>query len=314
MASLKIDTHHHVFAPAVKRAIERNPERAQNLKAANWDEETALDFMSRHGIGTSILSCPMPLAVVTGTRTETATVAREVNKYFASLRDKYPTKFGFFAALPSALDTDSCIDEIRYALDVLKADGVGLMTSYNDKYLGHPDFEPIWRELNARKAVVFTHPTMEDIPKSIREPFTIPRPLVDWTHETTRAAVHLILTDTLRHHASDCRIILSHGGGTLPFVAGRIAELDMMTWATGKSSEEILNEAKSFYFDLALVDGAIPLQLVFDFAAEGHVLYGTDYPCIRDDTVAKQWDTVDDGALLASTRKTAETLFPRLAE
>ena len=65
----------------------------------------------------------------------------EVNEYFASLRDKYPTQFGFFAALPSALNTDSCIDEIRYAMDVLKADGVGLMTSYNDKYLGHPDFE-----------------------------------------------------------------------------------------------------------------------------------------------------------------------------
>ncbi|KAL4943389.1 hypothetical protein BDV06DRAFT_190140 [Aspergillus oleicola] len=269
--------------------------------------------MSRHGIGSSILSCPMPLAVINQNATETATLAREVNEYLASLRDKYPTQFGFFAALPSAEDTDSCIDEIRYALDVLKADGVGLMTSYKDKYLGHPDFEPVWRELNTRKAVVFTHPTMEDIPKSIREPFVIPRPLVDWTHETTRAALHLILANTLRRHAADCRIILSHGGGTLPFVAGRIAELDMMTSASGKSSGEILDEARSFYFDLALVEGAMPLQLVFDFAAEGHVLYGTDYPCIRDDTVAKQWDAVDGEALLASTRKAAETLFPRLA-
>ncbi|KAL4933869.1 amidohydrolase family protein [Aspergillus undulatus] len=314
MAPLRIDTHHHVFPPLVKKAIENAPNLAQGLPPAAWSPEIALNFMSRNGIEASILSCPMPLSVVTQSASETASLAREVNEYLASIRDKYPKQFGLFAALPSIEDTELCIEEIRYALDVLKADGVGLFTSYNEKYLGHPDFEPIWRELNARKAVVFTHPTMEDIKNSIDEPFTIPRPLVDWTHETTRAAVHLILTNTLRRCAADCRIILSHGGGTLPFVAERVADLDMATHASGKSPQEILNEARSFYFDLALVRGAAPLHLAFEFAADGHVLFGTDYPCLREDTVAKQCGALKDETFLDSTRKAAETLFPRLAE
>ncbi|KAL4781435.1 hypothetical protein BJX76DRAFT_16079 [Aspergillus varians] len=251
----------------------------------------------------------MALTIVCQDATETAELAREVNDYLASLRDQHPTQLGFFASLPSPEDTGRCIDEIRYALDVLKADGVALFTSYNDKYLGHPEFEPIWRELNGRAAVVFTHPTMEDIKKSIAEPFTIPRPLMDWSHETARTAVHLILTNTLRRCAADCRIILSHGGGTLPFVAGRIADIDIQTRLSGKSPEEFLEDARLFYFDLALVGHAMPLQLVLDFANNGHVLYGTDFPFVGDDAVAEQWGAVGDEALVAATRKTAQRLF-----
>ncbi|KAL5000564.1 hypothetical protein BDV10DRAFT_183337 [Aspergillus recurvatus] len=313
MAPSKIDTHQHVMPPAVKKAIEKNPDLAQGMKAPDWVLETTLEFMASNNIGTSILSCPFPLTVVCQDATETAALARESNEYLASIRDRHPAQFGFFATLPSAEDTGRCIDEIGYALDVLKADGVVLFTSYNDKYLGHPDLEPVWRELNSRAAVVFTHPTMEDIKKSINEPFTIPRVLMDWSHETTRTAVHLILTDTMRRCAANCRIILSHGGGTLPFVAGRIAAMGLQTHLSEKSADEFLADARLFYFDLALVGHAMPLQLVMDFAAYGHVLYGTDYPAVRGEGVAQQWKVVGDEALIVATRKAAQTLFPRLA-
>ncbi|KAL4759170.1 amidohydrolase family protein [Aspergillus foveolatus] len=314
MALLKIDTHQHVMPPAVKKAIEKNPGLAQGMKAPDWVLEKTLEFMASNNIGTSILSCPFPLTVVCQDAAETAALAREANEYLASIRDRHPTQFGFFATLPSAEDTARCIDEIRYALDMLKADGVVLFTSYNDKYLGHPNFEPVWRELDSRAAVVFTHPTMEDIKKSIDEPFTIPRVLMDWSHETTRTAVHLILTNTIRRCAGNCRIILSHGGGTLPFVAGRIADMGLQTHLSGKSADEFLADARLFYFDLALVGHAMPLQLVMDFASDGHVLYGTDYPAVKGEDVAEQWMAVGDKPLIAATRMAAQTLFPRLAD
>ncbi|KAL4881601.1 hypothetical protein BJY04DRAFT_188422 [Aspergillus karnatakaensis] len=293
-------------------AIENNPKLAQGLHPPQWDPSKTLDFMARNNITTSILSCPMPVTAIHQDAIKTATLAREVNEYLASLCAEYPGKFGFFAALPSPGDTDTCIKEIRYALTTLKADGVSLFTSYDDKYLGHPDFEAVWRELNSHAAVVFTHPTMEDVDKSIKEPFTIPRPLLDWSHETTRTAVHLILTNTLREVASDCRIILSHGGGTLPFVAGRIADLGIQAHISGKSPEEFLNEARMFYFDLALMGHSMAAKMVLEFAREGHVLYGTDYPFVKGDAVEREWGIIGGEGLMSATRGAAEGLFSRL--
>ncbi|OJJ05643.1 hypothetical protein ASPVEDRAFT_55480 [Aspergillus versicolor CBS 583.65] len=315
MVPLKVDTHQHVFPPPVRKAIERNPALAQGIQPPPWAPSTTLTFMEHNSINAAILSCPMSLtAICQDNAAETATLAREVNLYLASLCDQHPTQLGFFASLPSPADTARCVEEIRYALDVLKADGVALFTSYSDKYLGHPDFEAVWQELNTWKAVVFTHPTMEDRHKSITEPFTIPRPLLDWSHETTRMAVHMILTGALRRYASDCQIILSHGGGTLPFVAGRIADLDTQTRVSGKSAEEFLAETRLFYFDLALVGHEMPLKIVLDFAADGHVLYGTDFPFVRDEAVARQWGVVGGEELISKTWKTAQTLFPRLKD
>ncbi|KAL2860718.1 amidohydrolase family protein [Aspergillus lucknowensis] len=315
MGPLKIDTHQHVFPPLLKNAIAENPNLPKGLPSVEWSPKTTLEFMSRNNIGTSILSCAVPLAVLgQGNASKAATFARKVNDYLASIRDRYPEQFGFFAALPSLEDTDNCIEEIRYALTTLKADGVSLFTSYNDKYLGHPDFEPIWAELNTHAAVIFTHPTIEgSMEKAITQPFTIPPPIVDWSHETTRTAVHLILTNTLRRFDA-CRIILSHGGGTLPFVASRVADSDIQTRISGKSREEFLEDAKRFYFDLALVGHPMPLGLVLGFAETGHVLYGTDYPFVGEDAVAEGWQSVGDEGLVLETRRAAQALIPRLAD
>ncbi|KAL8704354.1 MAG: hypothetical protein Q9201_002479 [Fulgogasparrea decipioides] len=256
--------------------------------------------MARNDIATSILSCAIPFTVLLQDATEIATLSRETNEYLASLRDQYPSNFGFFATVPSLDDTARCIEEIEYALSNLKADGVSLFTSYGEKYLGHPDFRPVWAELNRHATVIFTHPTMEGMEKSIQEPFLIPRALIDWSHETTRAAIHLIMTDTIRKFSA-CKIILSHGGGTLPFVAGRIGDIPMQEGLSGKKPEEFLDAASSFYFDLALVGHGAPLKLLMEFAKPGHVLYGSDYPFVQEEGVKRQLRVVNDVSIDNST-------------
>ena len=85
----------------------------------------------------------------------------------------------------------------------------------------------------------------------------LPPPMIDFPHETTRTAVHLIIADTVRDHPN-CKIILSHGGGTLPYMAIRIAYQSEEAGFMQKSAAEFMKEARGFYFDLALTGYSYP--------------------------------------------------------
>lgn len=249
--------------------------------------------MEQHGIETSILSLGAPATSMSSDSNLVASFCREMNEYTSCLCKQYPNKFGFFATVPSLEEVNTCINEIRYALKELKAEGVNLLTSYGGKYLGHPGFRPVWDELEQLGAIVFIHPGLETAGEPIAEPQSLPKPIFDWTHETTRTAVHLITTDTLRTHPN-CRVILPHGGGTLPYIIHRVAHLSAEFNLVNKTTEDFLNEAKSFYFDLAFAGYDDPLRLLLDFAEPGHVLYGTDYPFGRENLVAIQSKQIDD--------------------
>jgi predicted TIM-barrel fold metal-dependent hydrolase len=97
--------------------------------------------------------------------------------------------------------------------------------------------------------------------------------------------VDLIFSNTKRDHP-DCKIILSHAGGTLPYLIGRISLMELLPYASvHKTKDEIFKEAKSFYYDLTLSGHDNVLRSLFGFVPEHHILFGTDYPfCPRPGT------------------------------
>ncbi len=81
-----------------------------------------------------------------------------------------------------------------------------------------------------------------------------------------------------------------------------------------------MEDIKSFWFDTALMgDDVAPLKLLLDFAPKGKILYGSDYPFVREVAVVSKIETMDgvvDGEreLALVTREAALELFPRFSD
>lgn len=184
----------------------------------------------------------------------------------------------FFASLPSLTDIEGTLNEIDYAHSKLKPDGYTVFTSYgpkHDLYLGHPSFKSIWAKFNEIKAVVFIHPSEAPIPNV--NDYLFPH-LIDYPQETTRTVADLVLTGT-RAEFPDVKIILSHDGGTLPFLAHRISVAGLMPiLKTPRTNVEILEDFRSFYFDTAISGSAPQLAALLEFADPKKIIFGTDLP------------------------------------
>lgn len=243
-----------------------------------WTRLSSELVMKRLGIQTAILSVTAPGACIIEGQAS-FDLARSLNEYAAEIRNKHLDKFGFFASLPSLLDTEAALSEIRYSLDTLHADGVILFTRYgsSNTYLGHPSLEPIWAKLNRRKCVVFIHPTHPVDTNKVNP--RMPQPMIDYPHETTRTAMDMIMNGT-REKFPDCKVILSHAGGTLPYVISRIATPLkaapnlLANELAGMTHEKIMKAFRSFHYDLALSASPAVMKMLLELVPHDHILYG----------------------------------------
>lgn len=282
-----------------------------------WTVESDRELCQSIGVKTAILSHTAPGPTVKTNPKEAAALARELNKFSAEVRDSDPEHYGFFASVPSPSDTELCLTEIRYALDELKADGVVFMTRYgsNNHYLGHVDFISIWQELNVRKAIVFIHPTAAVGATQVNK--SLPLPMMDYPHESARTAMDLILSDRFRLHASDCRIILSHGGGTLPMIVARVAGLASTPFIK-KTAEAIREEIGWFFYDTAMCSAPEQLAALQAIAKPGHILFGSDFPNCPPEIIKQTTNQLDASEILSADYRdgiensSAKILFPRL--
>jgi 6-methylsalicylate decarboxylase len=175
-----------------------------------------------------------------------AQTARQVNEYAADLLRSHPGRFGFFAVIPLP-DIEGSLREIDYAFAVLKADGIGLMTSYDDKWLGNSAYEHVFEELNRRKAVVFVHPTTGLCCRTLLP--DINPIMLEIPQDTTRAVTNLLFSGTFTKF-KDIRFIFTHAGGNVPMVLGRIHQYSPKN-TSDKAPNGIECELKRLYYDVA---------------------------------------------------------------
>ncbi|MGG2458291.1 amidohydrolase family protein [Streptomyces sp. RGM 3693] len=308
----RIDVHQHMVPPVWAQALDARGLDAGGWAIPAWSPSSAIAMMDHQGIATGVLSVTTP-GVHLDTDRDAGTLARAVNEYGAEVVKDHPDRFGQFASIPLP-DIDGAVTEAVHALDILGADGVVLMSNAHGRYLGDPDFEPLWAELDRRHANVFIHP---DQPPTPMLPGT-PAPLADYPFDTTRTALNLVLNGVMDRHRN-VRVILSHGGGFLPYVAYRFSGLTSTVVYPDRSAEDILRDLRRFYFDTALSASPSALPALLAFAEPGHVLYGSDWPFAPQEAGTyynRFLETYPDfapGQADAIDRANAEVLFPRLA-
>ncbi|MEV8094519.1 amidohydrolase family protein [Kitasatospora sp. NPDC085879] len=307
----RVDVHHHVLPPQYTAWL-----RAKGIDASggrelpDWSPNSALALMDGYRVRTAVLSLSTP-GTWLGEGLEAARMARVVNEYSAELVKDRPDRFGFLATVPLP-DLDAALDAATHALDDLAADGVSLLANNGGVYLGDPAHDDLLAELDRRGAVVHVHPS--DLPAP---PVPgIPPFAADFLLDTTRAAANLVLHDVPRRYP-DLKIVLSHGGGFLPYASHRIAAA--LFAETGRGLDQIFEDLAGFYFDTALSSSPAALPSLLAFARPGHVLFGSDWPFAPEIAVAHfsgeldRYDGLDRESLAAVNAGNALALFPRLA-
>jgi 6-methylsalicylate decarboxylase len=306
----RIDVHSHTVPPFYTKVMEKEI-LATGHPLPTWTPSLAIETMDKNGVSTSMLS-PMTRVVQDSfsDKSERARkLARQNNDYTQQLVKDYPGRFGHFAALPLP-DTDGSLREIEYAFDTLKADGIGLWTSYADKWPGDPVFAPVYEELNRRKAIIFIHSAPPICCRAL-QPGVIDS-VVEYDFDIARAVVSYLKSDSFRRYPN-IRFIFPHSGGTLPVLANRVTE-SLPEKRSEKETAEMFDEVRQLYFDVAHATYPAPLSALTKVVPTSQILFGSDYPIVPYPVSAGPLDHFgfSESDLQAINRGNAERLFPRL--
>ena len=306
-----IDVHHHILPPVYVRTLGERLGIQGLFGSASWDVSKSLEFMDRNSIATAITSISGP-GFWFGNAEETRTLVRACNEFAATLQRDHPDRFGVFASLPLP-DVDASLREIEYVSSALSVDGINLYTNYGGTYPGDDQLQPIFEELNRRKAVVFFHPNE---PAYGRFPKNIPLPTLEYPFETTRAITGLLFGGTFAT-CRDIRFIFPHAGGTLPYLAERVARLSANPEFEKKVPEGVIPELKRLYFDVAISVNRIAFGSLLQLIEPTKALFGSDYPHAGEATMAATVNGLHELGLAPDVvrgiqRENAARLFPRL--
>lgn len=310
MASAWIDVHGHFVPP--KHGLTRSP---GTQEGSDWpfSPETNIAYMDRTGVRAQIVSnC-----------NQTSDVAKIVasNTYGAALVEAYPKRFGFLSQLPMT-DPAVAVAEIRRGIDEIGAEGFAVLSNRDGIYLGDPRYEPVWSELDRNAATLFIHPTTRGF-----EATRLGRNggLIEGPFDTARTVVDMIYAGVFRRYKR-FNIILAHGGGALPALAGRLMSMGPYprnrTVNPNKITEAEMRDALArFYYDTGLAGTIHSLDPVLAVTTPDHVVYGADFgaACTDTEILDLHLEAVrSNPRLTAAQREAIGTnvlpLFPKFAE
>jgi predicted TIM-barrel fold metal-dependent hydrolase len=303
----RIDVHSHVAPPALLTAL-----GGQRLGAnlATWTVEKSLADMDGAGLSTAMISIA-PAGNPFGDPATSVRLTHESNQYIAKLVADHPGRFGLFAALPLP-NVDASLAEVAYAFDTLKADGIALFTNYGDKWLGDPAFNPVFEELNRRRAIVYTHPNTANCCGNLLP--GIGEGIIEWGTDTTRAIARIVFGGAAARYPN-VRLIFSHAGGTMPFLIERFVNLAKTPQYASQLPDGFSAVARRFYYDTAQTSNPAAMSALSKVVPISQIVFGTDFPfrnAAEHVNGLKNCGVFSAADLQAIDRQNALQLLPRL--
>ena len=267
-----IDVHSHIITPEFVSALEGEGRLLdEGFPLPKWDAEAQLKWMDEAGIQNSVLTLAAP-------QPTSAKVVRVTNEAAAKLKREHPDRFMFCAALPLP-DVNAAIEEARYALDTLKADGIKLATNVGGQYLGAPELDTLFSFLNDRKAVVILHPHRpEPVNRQVMQ--QTPLAMQEYLSETTRTVANMISRNVLAHYPQ-VKVVVPHCGAYLPLMVPRMKSLTPVMQANKLVGEiDWEKNLAALYYDLAGAHSPEVIRMLLTITTPDHLLYGSDYPYV----------------------------------
>jgi predicted TIM-barrel fold metal-dependent hydrolase len=276
----KVDLHHHFSATGpLKPFMSRIPNLRPILA---YTPSQSIAAMDQAGVELAMLSCPISLGDDPALFRDAVVTTRALNDFGARMVSDHKGRFGLLAGLPLP-QIEPSLSEIEYAFGALKCDGIAVKTSYGNRWLGDPAFQPVLDELNRRRAVVHVHP---DVAPCCRDLIPDTDPMrIEFNTDTSRAIWTMIKdSDSAPSMASrypNIRFIWSHAGGTLVGLVGRFLIGD-------ESSAEALRHVpkpnsrlyhlRRFYYDTAASYNSVQMQALKMLVGTTQIVFGTDFP------------------------------------
>jgi len=245
------------------------------LEPAHFDYDLRIKNMKDAGVDLAILTLPGPSAFW-GDEAVSTKAAQITNDEFKAAQTQYPDHIKWMAQLPWEYP-EAALAELDRAC---AAGAIGVLTlgNINGKHLTDPLFAPIWRAIDERALPVLIHPTTPPGLQGLGLDKYAMVGSVGFMIDTTVAVVRMIGEGFFDTH-QNLKIIASHAGATLPYLAGR---LDRVYDTTKRAKVNISNPPtdylrQSVYYDTVCYSQDA-LEMCLRVGGDNHVMYGSDYP------------------------------------
>lgn len=284
-----VDLHSHYIPPQAVRDVPGVPVELEQLAGGRYrfvargnafildqalfDLESQVRDARRQGLDARALAVP-PFALLYELPAEAGIAwSRALNDGIAAAVRSDPATFLGFATVPLQ-DVGLAVAELDRVVQDLGLQGVEIATNICGSELDAPQLDPFWARVEAFGLPVLIHPHHVPGVERMRDYYL--RNLVGNPVETALAAARLAFGGVLERYPG-LRLILSHGGGALPSLVGRLAHgFAVRTECKGRASAPMAS-LRRLHYDTVVFDPRVLRHLVDTFGP-AQVVLGTDYP------------------------------------
>ncbi len=199
---------------------------------------------------------------------------RMLNGTLAEWQAEHAGRFSWLASLPLP-HGEASVAALEWAAE-RGAVGVILPANVEGVNIGEFDLDPVWARAGALLLPVLLHPVMvTPAPRAAK--FGLAQ-VAQYTFDTTLGAGSLLATGVLDRHP-ELTVVLSHGGGAVPFLAGRF---EIMYQRMDRAAQGVVAAAppSTYLRRLAydtIVHGGPALRCLAEVAGLDRLVLGTDY-------------------------------------